>query len=256
MQRLGISTKLNNSNFRIRVVDDVQGATASTVFLDHVFARISSSSYELFASTSPHTYVWMLTSSGTWTNIIDTQYSSESSITSMVTLAGTLYGCTSPSGTLVKQGTGGSSNTWVLAAAAPAPQIITTMITDGTTIFGGSSPGGLLYKSNGGAWSPVVTNQYGGETAILSLAFDSAGNRVEAGTDKSGLLLSAAKAAVGGSWTKDADISITGSETEIRSMAVYNDKLYLGTSPHGLLYEWDGSNALVQRAPSFRGRPA
>ena len=132
--------------------------------------------------------------------------------------------------------------------------MITTMITDGTTIFGGSSPGGLLYKSNGGAWSPVVTNQYGGETAILSLAFDSAGNRVEAGTDKSGLLLSAAKAAVGGSWTKDADISITGGETEIRSMTVYDDKLYLGTSPHGLLYEWDGSNALVQRAPQFPGQ--
>ena len=37
-------TKLNNSNFRIRVVDDVQGTTATTVFIDHVFARVSSSS--------------------------------------------------------------------------------------------------------------------------------------------------------------------------------------------------------------------
>ena len=240
-------TKLGNSNFKIKVLDVIQGSTASRVYLDHIFARVSSSNNELYAATSPLTYVWSLTSSNTWTRIIDTQYSTESSINSMVMVGSTLYGSTSPSGVLVKRGTGGGANTWVLAVSPPSPQKITTLLTDGTTIYGGSTPNGLLYKTTGVSWSPVVSNQYSGESSILCLNFDSTGNRVEAGTDSNGYLLGVLKTQSGGSWTKDADITIAGTQTRIPSLAVYDGKLYLGTYPNGLLYEWDGVNAWIQR---------
>ena len=41
------------------------------------------------------------------------------------------------------------------------------------------------------------------------------------------------------------------SETYIRSLAVFNGKLYGGTSPNGNLFEWNGSNAWVQVAPKL-----
>ena len=97
-------------------------------------------------------------------------------------------------------------------------------------------------------WSPVASNQYGGEIAILSLTFD--GTRVRAGTNNNALLLSVLKSQTGGSWTKNADIALS-TETKIPSMAIYDDKLYLGTYPHALLYEWDGVSAWVQKATRY-----
>ena len=42
-----------------------------------------------------------------------------------------------------------------------------------------------------------------------------------------------------------------GAETHIRSLCVYNGKLYGGTEPNGKLYEWNGSNAWVEKAPKL-----
>jgi hypothetical protein len=39
-----------------------------------------------------------------------------------------------------------------------------------------------------------------------------------------------------------------GSETNIYSLAVFNNKLYGGTGPNGNLFEWDGTSAWIQRA--------
>jgi len=40
-------------------------------------------------------------------------------------------------------------------------------------------------------------------------------------------------------------------EGQIRSLAVYNNKLYGGTATHGKLYEWNGTDAWVEKAPTL-----
>ena len=40
-------------------------------------------------------------------------------------------------------------------------------------------------------------------------------------------------------------------ETSINSLAVFNNKLYGGTSPNGKLYEWNGADAWVEKAPKL-----
>ena len=44
-----------------------------------------------------------------------------------------------------------------------------------------------------------------------------------------------------------------GGEWYIRSLCVYNGKLYGGTSPNGKLYEWNGTNAWIEKAPKLGG---
>ena len=44
-----------------------------------------------------------------------------------------------------------------------------------------------------------------------------------------------------------------GGETQIWSLCVYNGKLYGGTYPNGKLYEWNGVNAWVEKAPKLGG---
>jgi len=48
-------------------------------------------------------------------------------------------------------------------------------------------------------------------------------------------------------WTRVAPQ--LGAETSTRGLTEYNNLLYAGTSPNGNLYEWNGVNAWVQRAP-------
>ena len=42
-----------------------------------------------------------------------------------------------------------------------------------------------------------------------------------------------------------------GAETQILSLCVYNGKLYGGTRPNGKLYEWNGTNAWIEKAPTL-----
>jgi len=223
--------QLTNANFQVRVTDVYVGSTASPSYIDYIFVRVTSSSATLYAATSPNTYVWTLTSSGTWTQVITNKYSSETSINSMLFYNNILYGCTSPGGYLVKQ----NSNSWTLVSNPPGTQKITTLLTDGTKIYGGTTPNGYLYSSTGAGWTGVVTSQYLAETTITILALDSGGN-VVAGTSPDGMLLGKS----GSSWVKDADTY--SSETTIQSLLPFGSNLYGGTSPNGLLYQWDSTN--------------
>jgi len=56
------------------------------------------------------------------------------------------------------------------------------------------------------------------------------------------------------SWVEKA--TKLGDETNIWSLAVYNGKLYGGTSPNGKLYEWNGTNAWVEKATKLAMRLA
>jgi hypothetical protein len=50
----------------------------------------------------------------------------------------------------------------------------------------------------------------------------------------------------GSRWIQKAPM--LGSETNIYSLAVFNNKLYGGTGPNGNLFEWDGTSTWIQRA--------
>jgi hypothetical protein len=236
-----ISSKLSNLNFQIRITDQYVGSTISTSNIDYLCVRITGGYDLLYVATSKtatnNLYVWAwVPSTSTWTQIITNSYPNESSVSSLVYYSNTLYGCTSPGGILVKQGTGGSSNQWVLAINPPGAQKITTLLTDGSTIYGGTTPNGYLYSSTGATWSAVVTTQYFNELSVLSLVFDSTG-KIQAGTSPNGLLLERN----GGVWTKSADTY--NSEATIGSLQPFSGFLYGGTSPNGLLYQWDSANS-------------
>ena len=40
-------------------------------------------------------------------------------------------------------------------------------------------------------------------------------------------------------------------ETTVYSLCIFNGKLYGGTAPNGKLYEWNGINAWVEKAPKL-----
>jgi len=53
----------------------------------------------------------------------------------------------------------------------------------------------------------------------------------------------------GNAWVEKAPK--LGTEANIRSLCVFNGKLYGGTSNNGKLYEWNGTNAWVEKAPKL-----
>ena len=198
------TTKLNNANFRVEVTDVYQGAPSNS-YIDYICTRVTSTTNELYASTSPNTYLYTLTPSNTWTQKITTKYSSENAILSLKFLNNNIYGCSSPGGYLLMRDTGGSSTSWTKVTDPPATQKVVSLLTDGTDLYGGTTPNGYLYKLTGSAWTPVVTTQYPGENSILSMVFDS-GNNLKAGTDINGLLLGVS----GSNWVKNAGLDSNG----------------------------------------------
>jgi hypothetical protein len=238
-------TKLLNTTFIVQVTVSYQGTQVSTSYIDYICARVTSTSNELYASTSPNTYLYTLTPSDTWTQKVTTKYSSENAILSLKFLNNTVYGCSSPGGYLLMRDTGGSSTSWTKVTDPPATQKVVSLLTDGVDLYGGTTPNGYLYKLTGSAWTPVVTTQYPVENSILSMVFDS-GSNLRAGTDINGLLLGVS----GSNWVKNAELESNG----ILSLCVFSSKLYGGTDTAGQLYEWDGASAWLLRADTKDGQ--
>ena len=239
-------TKLDNTHFIVQVSDLYQGApSASTTRIDYICTRITSTANELYASSSPNTYLWTLTPSGGWTN--RPGYAGENSILSMTFLNNNVYGCSSPGGYLLKTDTSRSSNSWTKVTDPPATQRVVSLLTDGTNLYGGTNPNGYLYKLTppGSIWNSVVISQYPGENSILSMVLDS-GNNLRAGTDINGLLLGVS----GSNWVKNAELD----SNSILSLCIFSSKLYGGTNTAGQLYEWDGASAWLLRANTKDGQ--
>ncbi|MGD0804316.1 MAG: DUF2341 domain-containing protein [Candidatus Bathyarchaeia archaeon] len=245
------TTKLSNTNFQVKATYVYNGA-ASAGYLDYISTRITSSATLLYASTSPHTYLYSLTTVGSWTKKITTQYGTDTIVLSLVNNANYIYGCASPSGKLLRWDTTVGGSTWTLATNPPTSQIPISLFSNGATLYCGTTPNGYLYTFNGASWTSVVTTQYGVETSILSMALDSGGN-LRVGTDINGLLLGVS----GSSYTKSADIVITG-ESGILSLTVFNpgtgNQLYGGTTPNGRLFAWSGSGTWVPKTTTLNSQ--
>jgi len=50
-------------------------------------------------------------------------------------------------------------------------------------------------------------------------------------------------------WSTRLPLDPDYANVDIRSLAVFNDKIYVGTAPHDCLLEWNGVDEWIKRSP-------
>jgi PKD repeat protein/alpha-tubulin suppressor-like RCC1 family protein len=162
------------------------------------------------------------------------QFNSQTDIKALCVFNNKIYGGTSPEGLLFEWDE--INKVWVQVALQLDGQIILSLCVLDGKLYGGTSPGGRLFEWNESIWVQVAP-QFDTLGSIQALCV--LNGKIYGGAG--GRLL---EWSVGDtSWEEVAPQ--LNSQTDLMSLYVLNGEIYGGTSPNGLLFKWNNSNAWV-----------